>query len=619
MASRHAGVDPNDRPDQARPALRAGHWRSLAMLEATEAVQVTLALYRAELGADIYLRPTSNGLLVISLDASCPRTVGVGGRGSVETRLTSLPPTPEHVHRAVDAYRAKVQAITRESTEERFSLGLVSHALGNGLRLPDSDLLFVCQEWRLPTEVGRLDLLAIDPARRALVIVELKANSTLAVAGQMQAEGYAQLLWHHRSELYPFFERLGAALAGVYGQEQTVSVELDTAAVPGVQVWWPPEPDPTIGRTPPRRPVVESPIGHPSRSGPRNPLDELAAEHQVFVSSDSVFQRRARVLQALWRERHGFPIGEHNGRPLGSRLAMPGAEEHLWNYLSPAIGTLARDEYRSNLTVTERRHRKLIGYPRLFNDLLSSQPMCFNLFGPLTLDLDAATSVGRALWPGRVAEITAVRFEYSPGRWDPRYLDNGTAADVLLEHTTPRGGRGVIAIETKYHEDLEGKASTHKARYEEVARRSEAFLSGAEDALRRQPLQQIWLDHLLALVMREVDGLETALHVLVYPRLNDPVASAAAAYSELLAPGPATFQALTLEDLHHRLDDVLDHVVVEDFADRYLAFDSVGPGVPASTERHLGSHVASTDEVSRQGEPLADDHKVSPVPPLDLG
>jgi len=34
-------------------------------------------------------------------------------------------------------------------------------------------------------------------------------------------------------------------------------------------------------------------------------LTELARKHHAFVSSDNPFQRRARVLQALWREEQG--------------------------------------------------------------------------------------------------------------------------------------------------------------------------------------------------------------------------------------------------------------------------------------------------------------------------
>lgn len=156
------------------------------------------------------------------------------------------------------------------------------------------------------------------------------------------------------------------------------------------------------------------------------------------IGSDSVFQRAIRAKQSAWRERMGCPIGEHRGRPLGSRLTMPFAEESLANYLTPTIREVVRRE------VIEPTHGqdKMYSAPRIFNDLLSSQPMCFNLFGELSADLDLATTVCRALWPVAVDEVTSIEFEWSPGRWSDRYLANGSAFDVAIFHTTPSGGRG---------------------------------------------------------------------------------------------------------------------------------------------------------------------------------
>jgi hypothetical protein len=126
---------------------------------------------------------------------------------------------------------------------------------------------------------------------------------------------------------------------------------------------------------------------------------------------------------------------------------MPLAEEQLLNYLTPTIRDLVRRE------VIEPAHnqRKLYSRPRIFDDLLSSQPLCFNLFGELAEDLNLATAVCRELWSERVSEVTAIEFEWSPGRADPRYLDNRSAFDVIVFHTTPAGGRGFVGIEVKYH------------------------------------------------------------------------------------------------------------------------------------------------------------------------
>ena len=45
---------------------------------------------------------------------------------------------------------------------------------------------------------------------------------------------------------------------------------------------------------------------------------------------------------------------------------------------------------------------------RLCGDMLSSQPLCFNLFGELALDLDLATEVLSLVWPRRIERRLAL-------------------------------------------------------------------------------------------------------------------------------------------------------------------------------------------------------------------
>ena len=223
--------------------------------------------------------------------------------------------------------------------------------------------------------------------------------------------------------------------------------------------------------------------------------------------------------------------------------------------------------------------RKLYGRPRIFNDLLSSQPLCFNLFGELAEDLELATSVCRHLWPERVGEVTAIEFEWSPGRADPRYLDNRSAFDVIVFHTTPAGSRGFIGIEVKYHEDLQVKAAAIRPRCLEVAAADRfgrtVFGDSIPGELMIGPLQQIWLDHLLALSMLQADdGFSDGLFVFLHPADNGPCRRAAAEYSARLVDAN-TFQALTLEQVVTAIRTCGDVPWVEAFHDRYLAFDKV--------------------------------------------
>ena len=120
---------------------------------------------------------------------------------------------------------------------------------------------------------------------------------------------------------------------------------------------------------------------------------DLCKTFHVYEKSDmSNFQRRARLLQSIWREEQGFEIGRHKSRNsqrlLGSRLQMPWAKETLANYISDVTKDVVCTEVS-----TPKANGKLFSKPRIFNDLLSSQPLCFNLFAELQKDLSLASKV----------------------------------------------------------------------------------------------------------------------------------------------------------------------------------------------------------------------------------
>jgi hypothetical protein len=222
------------------------------------------------------------------------------------------------------------------------------------------------------------------------------------------------------------------------------------------------------------------------------PPREMLEEHHAVVAGDRPWQRRLRLLQSIWREEQGLAPGTHprgaaDGRLLGSRLALPAAERDLSNYLTDAIKQVVREELDSPAT---RDEGKLFSEPRIYDDLLSSQPLCFNLFAELKADLDRATALGRHLWPDRVDRVTRIEFEHSPGRDDETYLGNRTAFEAYLEHTTPDGGEGFVAIEVKYHESLEVSAAENRDRISQVARASDSFDDASLTALRTPPLQR---------------------------------------------------------------------------------------------------------------------------------
>ena len=123
------------------------------------------------------------------------------------------------------------------------------------------------------------------------------------------------------------------------------------------------------------------------------------------------FKRRARWQQAWWREERGLPRGAHvvpgsgDVTPNGSRLDEATARDGR-NFLSSSV----RDAVRARLA-NPQPHQTL-NESRLWGDLLSSMPMCFNLFGELHDDEGRLVAAVDTLWPDHGGVPDRVVFEW---------------------------------------------------------------------------------------------------------------------------------------------------------------------------------------------------------------
>lgn len=287
---------------------------------------------------------------------------------------------------------------------------------------------------------------------------------------------------------------------------------------------------------------------------------------------ENEFQARARRLAELWREERRLPIGEHRGHPMGSRLEMPFAREELANYLTDTVKRVVREQVLDPRLSRGKVYQK----PRIFDNLLSSQPMAFNLFGELSANYVLATEVFRDVLPDRVDRVTGFEFEHSPGRMDRRYTENKSAFDVYVRFSTPGGGKGFAGIEVKYHEDLKNRPSEHKPRYDEVARKMNVFHERKLGDLRERPVQQIWLDHLLSGIHGIEDRLESVF-LFLYPKDNACCAAAIEKYRECLMDERG-FVPLTLERFVEALKRHSEDGWIRDFEERYLDFGRIDGG-----------------------------------------
>jgi hypothetical protein len=141
---------------------------------------------------------------------------------------------------------------------------------------------------------------------------------------------------------------------------------------------------------------MASEFGTPIHQLPLIPANVLK-KHRVDEPLDPRFRSAARLLQALWREDRGLPIGSYvsedgKRRKLGSRISEA-AGRAGGNFLTPEIAHTARRE------AAYREIGALFDAERLATNLLSCMPLTFNLLAPWGHTPQRASGYLRELLP----------------------------------------------------------------------------------------------------------------------------------------------------------------------------------------------------------------------------
>ena len=167
------------------------------------------------------------------------------------------------------------------------------------------------------------------------------------------------------------------------------------------------------------------------------------------------FTKKCRELQGEYREKMGEPMGKGPFRKSSNyqiNMLVNGEEtgknfvnEFTFNYAKHRV-----ENIQPNETIDEYR---------LFNNMLSSQPMAFNLFCPFIQMLEegkveAVTSIFKAIFPDKcIGEVTEVGLEFLHTDIG-NYLNDCTAMDAIVRYKDTDGKPAFIAIETKYTDVL---------------------------------------------------------------------------------------------------------------------------------------------------------------------
>jgi hypothetical protein len=316
---------------------------------------------------------------------------------------------------------------------------------------------------------------------------------------------------------------------------------------------------------------------HPAQPTPLPLLPtHLLRRYHCAEPNDTRFRSSARLRQSLWREEHGYACGRYvhpDGRTcrLGSMVSSRVGQRGI-NLIDTSLIPLVQWE------IAYREVGAVIYTERLWNNLLTSQALVFNIFGPFKQNLALATAVMHRLVPDLVGEVTDVRFEHSPGRGHPRFTADHTAFDVLLRCTTPQGQSAFVAIEVKYSEAPAGIASPARPRYDALSRSAGVFRDPDAPALRYAPIEQFWREQLLVTAMLDCGLYQDGRLLVITPAPNTDCQAAIARYrAELRSGDPAEtrFQALSLEDVTTAVGCAGADAIAAQLTDRYLNFEPV--------------------------------------------
>ncbi|WP_425228543.1 PGN_0703 family putative restriction endonuclease [Sphingomonas sp.] len=321
---------------------------------------------------------------------------------------------------------------------------------------------------------------------------------------------------------------------------------------------------------------------------------EVLKQFNVHERNDDRLKAAARLLQALWLQRHDIPTGHvrvrgGGKRRLGSRLNSAAALAGR-NFLTPDIARYAHQ------MLAYRERGAFIDVERGLGNALSSTGLCLNLAGILAGDLDLAACVLRQLLPDQdIDTVTAIRIEHSPGRDQPDLTSDRSAHDCCILFTRRRRSRhptrtGVLCIEVKYTEGLFESAPYRSGALDDLAEASGLYMHPRHAALRTNPLQQLFREHLLAQAAVIRGDWPSAVFVSLAPAANERVQRQADRYRSFLAPtlpGHVPFAHVTLDAMVAALERAGAPEAAAALYERYLDWGEVDRLVGAAVQARV--------------------------------
>lgn len=266
------------------------------------------------------------------------------------------------------------------------------------------------------------------------------------------------------------------------------------------------------------------------------------SDPRLRISSDSARTSRYRALQSWYRqERLEVPPGRDlRGRTIASMLPAEALIDRPGlNFITPEAAGYAST--RAGQVVASGG---TLDGDRLRRNMLSSMPMCFNIFGSLRVQPEFPALMNE-LFAIDVASIEAVECEWAPDR--TLHLNDRTAFDAFVVYRDPGDRRCFLAIETKYTEPFSQKEYDSQL-YRDVTVGSGYFIEGASKHLVGRATNQMWRMTMLAASMLHRKDFDDG-SVAVLSLANDRHARAAVEGVRAQVVNYEFVKSVSLEDL----------------------------------------------------------------------
>lgn len=279
---------------------------------------------------------------------------------------------------------------------------------------------------------------------------------------------------------------------------------------------------------------------------------KFQAEYGYIPESDKndLHKIRSRMLQGIYRnQKNEYSYCNY----------VDSSDCHINFMKNEKLNNVANVEY------AEIKSRgRLTDEKRLCQNLLSSQPLAFNIFLPLKWDnYDLATKVFKELYPFlEIAKITNIKLEYVPGdgqdKNDRLINTDKSCFDIFIEFKDTNNRKSCIGIEAKYTEtfsntDFNKATGDKKKRYlDAISEFNQQFDQVYTEKYLSPTYNQLFRNQLIVEEVKQKTEYQNCIQIVLFSSEDTKCIDAIKGFNEMIKL-KNSFVDLTIEKLLKKL------------------------------------------------------------------